>query len=410
MEFLSSKADFQKNNNFLDEKDKFKKKKDIFIPDKHKTSSKNGDSEPGGGSKDENEEAASKIDGDLAKKLRISAGTKKKETKEIKAQIIKLNKENSEAELVFKSRESESKSLNQVNPKSIFINKTNDEIKEIKNTNNEKINSLKKEKNEKNKKVFRKTAASRALQAKKEMQNETGDMSGGTGDIFHDANTGILKIATDILKEPLQKIKNKLMLIGLKFFMWIALFCAVFVLFTSAITVAFSLFNSDEGESLDGISGDGVYIQSAMSDEQIQGVLDSTTFKNGQQNIVIKFALSKVGYPYSQALRTSGKAYDCSSLAYYAWKEAGIDIGCTTAATQAQKLEKESKIVSSDDLQVGDLVYYGGKSNGRYKGIYHVAIYAGNGKCVEALGAKWGVVYEDLRTNKVVMICRPNKE
>ncbi|MBQ5485510.1 MAG: hypothetical protein IIT72_08475 [Lachnospiraceae bacterium] len=38
------------------------------------------------------------------------------------------------------------------------------------------------------------------------------------------------------------------------------------------------------------------------------------------QEKVIRYALSKVGYPYSQDYRTSGKAYDCSSLAYYSWE------------------------------------------------------------------------------------------
>lgn len=61
------------------------------------------------------------------------------------------------------------------------------------------------------------------------------------------------------------------------------------------------------------------------------------------------------------------------------------------------------------DLVPGDLVYYGGDSNGRYMGIYHVAIYVGNGKAVEALNTEYGVVYQTLRTKNAIMVCRPNK-
>ena len=50
----------------------------------------------------------------------------------------------------------------------------------------------------------------------------------------------------------------------------------------------------------------------------------------------------------------------------------------------------------------------GGSSNGRYMGIYHVAIYVGNGMAVEALNEKYGVVYQKLRTNNACMVCRPN--
>ena len=81
-------------------------------------------------------------------------------------------------------------------------------------------------------------------------------------------------------------------------------------------------------------------------------------------------------YPYSQPLRNSGKAFDCSSLAYYAWKSAGVDIsfgGGTTAAAEAEGLK--DKIVKEKNLQPGDLIFYSYTTNGRYKNISHVGIY-----------------------------------
>lgn len=58
-------------------------------------------------------------------------------------------------------------------------------------------------------------------------------------------------------------------------------------------------------------------------------------------------------------MRDSGNYYDCSSLAYYSWKDAGVDIsygGATTAAAEAQGLDEAGKTVSFDELQPGDLM------------------------------------------------------
>lgn len=59
-------------------------------------------------------------------------------------------------------------------------------------------------------------------------------------------------------------------------------------------------------------------------------------------------------------MRDSGNYYDCSSLAYYSWKDAGVDIsygGATTAAAEAQGLDEAGKTVSFDELQPGDLIF-----------------------------------------------------
>lgn len=130
------------------------------------------------------------------------------------------------------------------------------------------------------------------------------------------------------------------------------------------------------------------------------------------QRAVCSFALSKVGYPYSQAYRDTGNYYDCSSLAYYSWKSAGIDIsycGSNTAAEEARGLSEAGKTVSFSELQPGDLIFFSYTNNGRYKNISHVAIYIGNGKVVEAKSTKYGVVYGDIpNVDKIVLIGRPN--
>ena len=155
--------------------------------------------------------------------------------------------------------------------------------------------------------------------------------------------------------------------------------------------------------------GDTGQTVSSMTEEEINAALTGIT--DSRQRSVCSYALHRVGYPYSQEKRNSGSYYDCSSLAYYSWKDAGADIsygGATTAAAEAQGLDLTGKTVSFDQLQPGDLIFYSFTGNGRYKNISHVAVYVGNGRVVEALNERLGVVYRDVKsTGKIVMIGRP---
>lgn len=149
-------------------------------------------------------------------------------------------------------------------------------------------------------------------------------------------------------------------------------------------------------------------LQGSLTPQEISNITDKIS--NPIQKAVASFALSKVGYPYSQLLRNSGKAFDCSSLAYYAWKSAGVDIsfgGGTTAAAEAEGLK--DKTVKEENLQPGDLIFYSYTTNGRYKNISHVGIYVGNGKMIEAVDEAHGVCLGDYHNGGLVMICRPGK-
>ena len=149
-------------------------------------------------------------------------------------------------------------------------------------------------------------------------------------------------------------------------------------------------------------------LQGSLTSQEISNITDKIS--NPTQKAVASFALSKVGYPYSQPLRNSGKAFDCSSLAYYAWKSAGVDIsfgGGTTAAAEAEGLK--DKTVKEENLQPGDLIFYSYTTNGRYKNISHVGIYVGNGKMGEAVDEAHGVCLGNYHNGGLVMICRPSK-
>ena len=161
--------------------------------------------------------------------------------------------------------------------------------------------------------------------------------------------------------------------------------------------------------TLSGYVGGGASLATKLTNSEIDNIVKNITDVN--QQFVCRYALNRVGYPYSQAYRDSGNYYDCSSLAFYSWKAAGIDIsygGATTAAAEAQGLESAGYTVSFEEMQPGDLIFYSYLRNGRYKNISHVAIYIGNGKVVEAKNEKYGVVYGDIPSpESIVLIGRP---
>lgn len=158
-----------------------------------------------------------------------------------------------------------------------------------------------------------------------------------------------------------------------------------------------------------GYTGGGGNPGEAVDPEQYQAILDAVSDANGKK--VVEFVLSKVGYPYSQDHRDSGDYYDCSSLAYYAWKNAEVSImyeGANTAAAEGKFCYDNNYLVSYDEMQPGDLIFYSYDRNGRFFNITHVAVYVGGGKVVEAANERIGVVYRPVQSkSSIVFIGRP---
>ena len=121
---------------------------------------------------------------------------------------------------------------------------------------------------------------------------------------------------------------------------------------------------------------------------EIQAALDS--IPEGTAKKACEFALRRVGYPYSQALRHSGTHFDCSSLVYYAWLDAGVDIsygGASTAGYEAQGLAEAGKTVVYEEMQPGDLIFFGRKATAeKRERVVHVAIYLGDKKFIHSQG------------------------
>lgn len=294
----------------------------------------------------------------------------------------------------------------------------------------EKKKEAKRKESKERKKAAAMAAASGVFRAKKNMQNQLGDMSGqGTGDLLKDGMTGLMDTLTDGIKGlAVAGVKAA----GAAAASWIsaavgalivpvACFFLICVLLFFGISAIGSMIaaNSDVGESYDlDVNGDGYVYQnltSAQIDSIIKEIYENNPELSGIPEIVLRYALSKVGCAYDQAYHGSLTAdiFDCSSLAYRSYQQAGIDIayeGNYCAANECYELEITDRLLKGY-MMPGDLIFYGGSDNGRYLGIYHVAIYVGkiNGadKMVEARGPSWGVVYCDVRSNNVVKIARP---
>ena len=172
----------------------------------------------------------------------------------------------------------------------------------------------------------------------------------------------------------------------------------------------------DEGYTED----DGMITANFLSDEEILYVEnldaenDDTTQDYSDENTTIasaiSYATSKIGSPYSKGRRHSGSAFDCSSLVYHSYLNAGIDLsyqGTDTAAAIAHGLIASGKEVSASDLQPGDLIFYSNCKNGRFHNISHVSMYIGNGQQIEASYSKKIVKTRAVSLDGAVNVCRP---
>lgn len=146
----------------------------------------------------------------------------------------------------------------------------------------------------------------------------------------------------------------------------------------------------------------GRYAWATGSTEELPVALDAA-----------RAAQKRLGFPYSQPRRDSGIAYDCSSLVYWAYRDAGVNIdpvNCHTAASIAEYLEGTGRGVEAGDLKAGDLIFYSFKRNGRYKDISHVAMVCDGGLMVQASSTLGRVVMSEISLAKAVAIARPVSE
>lgn len=86
-----------------------------------------------------------------------------------------------------------------------------------------------------------------------------------------------------------------------------------------------------------------------------------------------------LGTPYVWGGESSSEGgMDCSGFVYNALKDAGYNIGRTTA----QGYRKLGSAVSKNDMRPGDLIFYGKGGNAS-----HIGIYLGNGQMIHSSGS-----------------------
>lgn len=276
------------------------------------------------------------------------------------------------------------------------------------------IKSDKSEAKQKEKKAKKRMAAVASVQnmlrAKKNMQNSLADFSGeSSGDLMHDGMSGGLRALVEGIKAAIKELIRKIMIqvgAALAPLMAVIGFFLVLMFMFYFLIVLFS--GSATDQDLEIPEGDG-YTFDYLEEEEIDAIIEelyASYEMSPEKEALLRYALTKVGCSYDQGYHFSLEVdiFDCSSLVYRSYREIGIDIsnhGSYSAAEEARYADNNS-FVAYGELQPGDLIFYGGSNNGRYNGIYHVGMYVGNGKMVEARGKKYGVVYTDVRTSNVV--------
>ncbi|XAS68798.1 C40 family peptidase [Micrococcaceae bacterium Sec5.7] len=108
----------------------------------------------------------------------------------------------------------------------------------------------------------------------------------------------------------------------------------------------------------------------------------------GSNQTAISVALGKVGSPYFYQYGGTGpRGFDCSGLVQNAFAAAGKYL----PRTAAQQFAAAPIHLPLSQSQPGDLLVWGSAPN-----FYHVAIYLGNGKVVQALNPSAGLTVTDL--------------
>lgn len=64
---------------------------------------------------------------------------------------------------------------------------------------------------------------------------------------------------------------------------------------------------------------------------------------------------------------------------------------------------KIKKVVSANDLKLGDLIFHSYSNDERYKNKSHVGIYVGDGKMIEAVDETTGLVICDYYNKNMVL-------
>ncbi|MCX4818622.1 C40 family peptidase [Streptomyces sp. NBC_01142] len=105
----------------------------------------------------------------------------------------------------------------------------------------------------------------------------------------------------------------------------------------------------------------------------------------GSAASVVAFLKAQLGDAYVMGA-TGPNSWDCSSLVQAAFRTVGVDL---PRVSQDQSLAGTQ--VGTSNLQVGDILYWGGAGS-----AYHTGVYIGDGQYLDAANPGKGVVIQDL--------------
>lgn len=107
--------------------------------------------------------------------------------------------------------------------------------------------------------------------------------------------------------------------------------------------------------------------------------VSSTPVSSGaSDSSIVSAAKNYIGTPYVWGGESAAEGgMDCSGFVYNALKDAGYDVGRTTA----QGYRSYGSAVSKEEMQPGDLVFFGKDGNAS-----HIGIYIGNGQMIHSSG------------------------
>lgn len=127
---------------------------------------------------------------------------------------------------------------------------------------------------------------------------------------------------------------------------------------------------------------DAPYLSNEPGATSVPGNTSSSTSSgSGTATDIANFAMSFVGYSYVWGGMSPSTGFDCSGLMYYVLTQYGYSM-----KRVANDQMTQGTAISRDNLQVGDLVFFG---YGSYAN--HVGMYIGNGNFVHASTPSTGV-------------------
>ncbi|MGW7573509.1 C40 family peptidase [Streptomyces sp. NPDC054765] len=125
--------------------------------------------------------------------------------------------------------------------------------------------------------------------------------------------------------------------------------------------------------------------QARASRSSERSTLSAPSTATGSTAALVAFLKAQLGKAYVMGA-TGSSSYDCSGLTQAAFHQIGVDL---PRVSQAQSTAGTQ--VGLDNLQVGDLLYWGSAGS-----AYHVGVYVGNGNFIGAQNPSTGIVERPL--------------